>query len=63
MTTDDASVKLGKNKCMAHWINLAITDVFYRSTLNLGVDIAVVEQNCNDDDGNGTHLKFYLFKR
>lgn len=37
---------------MAHSINLAITDVLYKSTLNLSVDIDAVEQNYNDDDGN-----------
>lgn len=51
-------VKLGKiieaehQQCMAHCINLAITDVLYKSTLNPSVDIDVVEQNYNDDDVN-----------
>lgn len=60
VTTDGASVmvKLGKiieaehQQCMAHCINLAITDVLYKSTLNPSVDIDVVEQNYNDDDVN-----------
>jgi len=58
VTTDGASVmvKLGKimeaehQQCMAHCINLAITDVLYKSTLSPNVDIDVVEQNYDDDD-------------
>lgn len=60
VTTDGASVmvKLEKiieaehQQCMAHCINLAITDVLYKSTLNPSVDIDVVEQNYNDADVN-----------